>query len=125
MAKRAPPPVPPQPGTAGRVIVPISQTLGMLQATALGASLATRLAGRPGVRVVCDLAAVHVATLATLQAVVLVALAARRHDGELVLRNASPQVRDALTLFGLWDELRLVGPHGTPKQRTEFGSCGS
>ena len=57
--------------------------------------------------VVCDLAAVHVATLATLQAVALVALATRRHHGELLLRNASAQVRDALTLFGLWDEVRM------------------
>jgi anti-anti-sigma regulatory factor len=91
----------------GRIVVPVAQTLGMLEAAALGAQLATRMAGRPGIHVVCDLAGVHAATLATLQALALLALAARRYDGTLRLRNLSPQVRDALGLAGLWDELRL------------------
>ena len=115
MPKRAPPPVPPRPGAAGRVVVPLAQTLGMLEATALGARLATRLAGRPGASVECDLSAVRVATLATLQAVALVALATRRNAGTLLLRNPSPQVRDALALAGLLDELRpdiLPPQHG-------------
>ena len=105
MAKRAPLPVSPQPRAAGRVVVPVAQTLGMREAMALGASLATNLAGRSGVSVECDLSAVRVATLATLQAVALLALATRRNDGTLRLRNLSPQVRDALALAGLWDEL--------------------
>lgn len=107
MAKRAPLPEPAEPGPASPIVVPVSQTCSMLDATALGARLATRLAGRRGMTVVCDLAAVRLATLATLQAVAMVALATRLHHGTLLLRNASAPVRDALTLFGLWDELRL------------------
>lgn len=91
----------------GRIVVPVAQTVGMLEAAALGARLATRMAGRPGTHVVCDLSGVRVATLATLQALALLALATRRYDGTLRLRNLSPQVRDALGLAGLWDELRL------------------
>jgi anti-anti-sigma regulatory factor len=90
----------------GRIVVPVAQTVGMLEAAALGAQLATRMAGRPGIHVVCDLAGVRVATRATLQALALLALATRRYDGTLRLRNLSPQVRDALGLAGLWDELR-------------------
>jgi hypothetical protein len=89
-------------------VVPVPPTCSLLDATALGAHLADRLAGRRGMTVVCDLAAVRLATIATLQAVAIVALATRHHHGRLLLRNASAQVRDALILFGLWDELRIA-----------------